>query len=91
MVNLSYFQALTKELESRAALKVSVVGAGAQLLELMEAEGDREAQVPPSSEPDLCSVSSGLRQAELDWTRLQDAVPALQQALHQVSAGFRNY
>lgn len=82
------FQALTKELEARSGLKVAVIGAGAQLVELREADGASDVNLEDKeteSDPDLCSVHSQLRQVELDWSRLLADVPVVQQALHQVT------
>lgn len=77
---------MTKELEARSGLKVSVVGAGAQLLQLREEDGDsdRNLEDKETSDPDLSSVRSQLRQMELDWSSLLADVPVIQQALHKV-------
>lgn len=82
---------LTKDLEVKAGLKTAVAGGGAQLLQLREADGDLgqnpgddEALLPQTSDLELCSIQSQLRQMELDWAGLLTDVPAIQQALHQV-------
>lgn len=85
------FQGLTKDLEVKAELKTAVAAGGAQMLQLREAggdlgqnPGDDEALLPRTSDLDLCSIQSQLRQTELDWAGLLADVPAVQQALHQV-------
>lgn len=85
---------LTQDLEVKAALKAAVVAAGAQMLQLREADGDLgqkpgddAALLPRTSDPNLCSVQSQLRQMELDWAGLLADVPAVQRALHQVRSG----
>ncbi|KAI3367261.1 hypothetical protein L3Q82_008148 [Scortum barcoo] len=83
------FVALTKELEAKSELKVSVIGAGNQLVQLNEADrdsgrnpADKDPSPSESSDPDLCSVHSQLRKIELDWSSLLTDVPVVQQALH---------
>ncbi|XP_047197742.1 nesprin-2-like isoform X2 [Hippoglossus stenolepis] len=77
--------ALRKQLESRCDLKVSVIGAGSQLLQLREAVGRSDSNVDDSktSDPRLCSIVSQLRQTEADWSSLVAEVPVVQRALHQ--------
>ncbi|XP_037652752.1 nesprin-2-like isoform X2 [Sebastes umbrosus] len=77
------FVALTKELEAKSGLKVSVIGAGTQLLQLREEDGNKETSLSQTSDPDLCSVPSQLRQVELDWSGLLADVPVVQRALHK--------
>ncbi|XP_053290730.1 nesprin-2 [Pleuronectes platessa] len=77
--------ALRKQLESRWDLKVSMIGAGSQLVELREAVGHSDSNVDDSetSDPRLCSIVSQLRQTEADWSSLVAEVPVVQRALHQ--------
>ncbi|XP_041668046.1 nesprin-2-like isoform X2 [Cheilinus undulatus] len=84
------FVALTKELEAKSGLKVAVIGAGTQLVQLREAEGDsdrrpgdEESSLSQTSDQYLCSIHSQLRQIELDWSSLLVDVPVVQQALHK--------
>ncbi|XP_029982223.1 LOW QUALITY PROTEIN: nesprin-2-like [Sphaeramia orbicularis] len=79
---------LSKELEAKSGLKVSVVGAGSQLIHLKEQDGDQDPEdggTGPSqtSDPDLSSVQTRIRQIELDWSSLVVDVPVVQQALHK--------
>ncbi|CAB1456444.1 unnamed protein product [Pleuronectes platessa] len=75
--------ALRKQLESRWDLKVSVIGAGSQLLQLREAVGHSDSNDSETSDPRLCSIVSQLRQTEADWSSLVAEVPVVQRALHQ--------
>lgn len=82
--NECMFQAFTKELEDKHKLKVAVIGAWAQLVQLREGDEywDRDLEEPVN--PDLCSVSAQLRQMECDWSSLQSDIPITQKALHKV-------
>nr|XP_020467231.1 nesprin-2-like [Monopterus albus] len=82
--------AFTKDLEAKTELKVSVIGAGTQLVQMWEADGhsdgsleDQAAPLSQSSDLNLCSVNTQLRQVELDWSSLLDDVPVVQQTLHK--------
>lgn len=82
-------QALTKELEAKSEVKVAVTGSSSQLLQLREAhsESDPEDKVTPlpkTSDIDMCSINTQLRQIELDWSSLLVDVPVIQQTLHKV-------
>ncbi|XP_027134505.1 nesprin-2 isoform X2 [Larimichthys crocea] len=82
------FVTLIKDMEVRSGLKVAVLGAGAQLVQLKEADRgsgpeDKEASPSQTSDLDLCSVHSQLRQIELDWSGLLADVPVVQHALHE--------
>ncbi|XP_042356665.1 nesprin-2-like [Plectropomus leopardus] len=82
------FVVLTKELDAKTGLKVAVVGAGTQLVQLREEDEDsnredKETPASQTSEPDLRSIDSQLRQTELHWSSLLADVPAVQQALHK--------
>ncbi|XP_068574256.1 nesprin-2-like isoform X2 [Cebidichthys violaceus] len=72
---------LTKELEAKSELKVAVIRAGTQLVELREE--DQENPLPQPSDPDLCSVRSRLRHVELGWSSLLADAPVVQRALHE--------
>ncbi len=70
---------------------MAVIGAGTQLVQLREADEvsdrnqeDKEVSLSQTSDPDLCSMHSQLRQIELDWSSLLADVPVVQQALHKV-------
>lgn len=67
---------------------MSVIGAGTQLLQLREEDGNKETSLSQTSDPDLCSVPSQLRQVELDWSGLLADVPVVQRALHKVRRRF---
>ncbi len=76
-------------MEAKSGLKVSVIGAGTQLVQLREADGhsdgNSEDEEASWCEPsDLSCVHSQLRQIELDWCSLQADVPVVQQTLHKV-------
>ncbi|XP_028420864.1 nesprin-2 isoform X2 [Perca flavescens] len=84
------FVALTNELNAKCGLKVAVISAGTQLVQLSEEEGDSDrnpeditTSLSQTSEPDLCSIPSQLRQIERDWSSLLAHVPVVQQALHK--------
>ncbi|XP_078133881.1 nesprin-2-like isoform X3 [Sander vitreus] len=84
------FVALTKEFEAKCGLKVAVISAGTQLVQLSEEEEDSErnpedikTSLSQTSEPDLGSIPSQLRQIERDWSSLLAHVPVVQQALHK--------
>lgn len=70
---------------------MAVIGAGTQLVQLREADGDsdrnledKEASPSQTSDLDLYSIHSQLRKIELDWSSLLADVPVVQQALHKV-------
>lgn len=71
-------QELTKDLEAKSGLKVAVVSAGAQMVQLREDDGD---EAPDSAQS---SLQSQLTQVELDWSGLLADVPAVQTALQEV-------
>ncbi|XP_032382889.1 nesprin-2 isoform X2 [Etheostoma spectabile] len=85
------FVALTKELEAKSGLKVAVIGAGTQLVQLSEEEGDSDrnpdhdikTSLSQTLEPDLGYIPSQLKQIERDWSSLLAHVPVVQQALHK--------
>ncbi|KAM9777590.1 nesprin-2 [Neosynchiropus ocellatus] len=66
---------VTKELEVRSGLKMSVSSYGSQLLHLLEESSDPDL--------DLGSVTVQLRRVEQDWSGLVTEVPILLQTLHQ--------
>lgn len=83
---------MTKELEPKSELKVKVIGAGTQLVQMRQTDGDSDGNLEDkatrllrSSGLDHCSISSKLRQTELDWCSLLGAVPVVQEALHKVN------
>lgn len=69
-------------MEARSELKVAVIGAGSQLVQMSEAGGhsDRNQEDKGTSLP----IQSQLRQIEVDWSSLLADVPVVQQALHKV-------
>lgn len=71
-------QELTKDLEAKSGLKVAVVSAGAQMVQLREEDGD---ETPDSAQ---IFLQSQLTQVELDWSGLLADVPAVQTALQEV-------
>nr|XP_043904166.1 nesprin-2-like [Solea senegalensis] len=80
--------ALTQEFEARSGLKVAVVGAGSQLVQLEEdgRSSDGNPEDDKDSEtlaPHLCSIHSRLRQTEDDWSGLLTGLPVVQQALQK--------
>ncbi|XP_034530155.1 nesprin-2-like [Notolabrus celidotus] len=82
--------ALTKELEAKSGLKVAVIGAGTQLVQLGEADGDsdlnpmdKDTSLSLTTDTDQSPIDSQLRQTELDWSGLLADVPVIQQALHK--------
>lgn len=78
---------MTKELEAKLGLKVSVIGAGTQLQLLSEANRDSDKNHEDKEtfpDPDLSPIDSQLRQMELDWSGLMENVPVVQQTLHKV-------
>ncbi|XP_063764618.1 nesprin-2-like isoform X1 [Eleginops maclovinus] len=78
------FVALTKDMEAKCGLKVAVIGAGTQLLQLRDEEdGDSGINPEDKETSDLCSINAQLRQVELDWSRLLTDVPVVQRALHK--------
>nr|XP_012775511.3 nesprin-2 isoform X1 [Maylandia zebra] len=80
--------ALTKELEAKSEVKVAVTGSSSQLLQLREAHSERDPEdkgtpLPKTSDIDMCSINTQLRQIELDWSSLLVDVPVIQQTLHK--------
>lgn len=72
-------QELTKDLEAKSGLKMAVVSAGAQMVQLRE--DDDGDETPDSAQS---SLQSQLTQVELDWSGLLADVPAVQTALQEV-------
>lgn len=73
-------QELSKDLEANSGLMAAVVGAGAQMLQMMEEDGEGGGGESPAQTP----LQSQLRQVELDWSSLLADVPAFQTALQEV-------
>jgi len=78
-------------LEAKSELRLTLIGTATQLVKLREEEGDsnghNEDQVTTlskTSDSDLGSFNSQLKQIELDWSSLLADTSVIQQALHKV-------
>ncbi|XP_075304834.1 nesprin-2-like isoform X3 [Odontesthes bonariensis] len=87
-----FFQsvALTKELEAKSELRLTLIGTATQLVKLREEEGDsyrhnedQGTTLSQTSDSDLGSFNSQLKQIELDWSSLLADMSVIQQALHK--------
>nr|XP_054598032.1 nesprin-2 isoform X2 [Nothobranchius furzeri] len=86
-----FFQsvALDKELKARSELKVMVIGAATQLVQLREADQDSHRKVTdeetsPTPHQDLDSISPRVREIESNWSRLVTEVSLVQKSLHKL-------